>query len=745
MKPRIFSAARLSFPLATAIAALLAVQPASAATLYWDNNAATAGFSTASGTWAQNSTTTGRWTTSNTGELSGSLTQATSNTDVFNFGTSLVGLNAGTITVSGGVTMGNTFFGAASGAIVLTGSTITYAAAPTITVNNASNTINSVVAGAATSLTKAGSGILILGGANTYAGTTIISNGRLQIGNGGTTGRLTATTGITNNANLTINRSNAFSQATDLGAGVAITGAGSFIQAGAGTTTLSASNSYSGATIVSNGTLKFGASNVIGDSSAVTIGGAAAAGTLDIGGFSDTFGATLTLGNSGTTVGSLQSQIVNTGGGSPALTVAAGITYNAGAVGFNNGKALISADINLSAANRAWNVNDSTATTVDLEVSGVVTNGGISKQGTGTLYLNNTANTFALQFLADAGKVQVTKLDVIGNNSSLGTGASSSAIRLGNDATATLEYVGTTAGSTDRSIQIGTNTAGNTGSASILNNGAGELVFTATNFNTTIAGVTAARTLTLGGSYTGATNEIQGKIQDVNTAGGGTVSVVKQDAGVWKLTGASTYKGATSVNAGALAVNGSLANTTTTVGNGGTLQGSGSIGGSVTVQGGGTIAAGNSIESLTTGSLTLQAESIFAYEINNDAAAGVAGDLTAVTGDLTLDLGNAALLTLGELGVGSWSIGEKLTLISYSGTWNGGLFSYGSTLADDSTITFSGMGWSFNYNDTSAGTNYTSDLTGSSYVTMTAIPEPNVAALLGGLGILSLLGRRRNG
>jgi hypothetical protein len=30
-------------------------------------------------------------------------------------------------------------------------------------------------------------------------------------------------------------------------------------------------------------------------------------------------------------------------------------------------------------------------------------------------------------------------------------------------------------------------------------------------------------------------------------------------------------------------------------------------------------------------------------------------------------------------------------------------------------------------------------------VTMTAIPEPNVAALLSGLGILALLGRRRNG
>jgi hypothetical protein len=141
--------------------------------------------------------------------------------------------------------------------------------------------------------------------------------------------------------------------------------------------------------------------------------------------------------------------------------------------------------------------------------------------------------------------------------------------------------------------------------------------------------------------------------------------------------------------------------------------------------------------------LSLEAGSTFAYEINNDAAAGVAGDLTAVTGNLTLDLGNATLLTLGELGTGSWSVGEKLTLISYSGAWNGGLFNYGSTLADDSIINFSGMDWLFNYNDTAAGTNYTGDLTGSSFVTMTAVPEPGAAALVGGLGMLALLRRRR--
>jgi hypothetical protein len=138
-----------------------------------------------------------------------------------------------------------------------------------------------------------------------------------------------------------------------------------------------------------------------------------------------------------------------------------------------------------------------------------------------------------------------------------------------------------------------------------------------------------------------------------------------------------------------------------------------------------------------------EALATFAYEIDNDAPANEAADLTAVTGNLTIDLGNTAILTLGELGSSSWTIGEKLTLISYSGTWNGGLFNYGGTLADDSTINFSGMGWSFNYNDTVAGTNYTGDLTGSRYVTMTAIPEPSVTTLLGGLGILALLRRRR--
>lgn len=394
--------------------------------------------------------------------------------------------------------------------------------------------------------------------------------------------------------------------------------------------------------------------------------------------------------------------------------------------------------------NAARSIN--TGANHNLTISGIIsqdaTNRNLSKLGVGILTLSNTANTFAGQFLSDAGMVRVTKLADNGSASSLGSGISP--IRLGSNATATLEYIGTTDSSANKVIQIGTNTATNTGNAAILNNGSGKLTFTAANFNSDSGGaITVARSLTLGGSYTGAANEIQGIIRDHNTVGGGTVSLSKEGASTWTLSGVNTYTGATNVNAGVLAVNGSLAITATTVGNGGTLQGSGSIGGSVTVLGGGTLAAGNSIESLATGALTLEALANFEYEINSDAAPGVAGDLTSVTGNLAIDMGNAAILTLGELGSGSWSIGEKLTLISYSGLWNGGLFRYnGSTLADDSVITFSGMDWLFNYNDTAAGTNYTSDLTGTRFMTMTAIPEPS-AALLGGFGLLAFLRRRR--
>lgn len=97
-------------------------------------------------------------------------------------------------------------------------------------------------------LIKLGNNTLILTGDNTYTGGTDILAGILQIGDGGGTGSI-GTGNVLNNANITINRSNAYEIADN------ISGSGSLTQIGPGVTTLSGDNTYTGNTTVSGGTL----------------------------------------------------------------------------------------------------------------------------------------------------------------------------------------------------------------------------------------------------------------------------------------------------------------------------------------------------------------------------------------------------------------------------------------------------------------------------------------------------------
>ena len=145
----------------------------------------------------------------------------------------------------------------------------------------------------------------------------------------------------------------------------------------------------------------------------------------------------------------------------------------------------------------------------------------------------------------------------------------------------------------------------------------------------------------------------------------GTINVVKDGAFSQTLSGTHDYIGTTAYNEGSLYINGNVTTSNVTVGSTATLGGTGSIGGTVTVYNGGTLSSGAGIESLATGALTLNGGSIFDYGMDNDAPASDAGDLTAVTGGLTLDLANLAVLTLTDEGAGSWLVGDKLTLISY--------------------------------------------------------------------------------
>jgi len=155
-----------------------------AAPYYWDNDGTTNGFGAAAGTWG--SPTTGNdtqgWSTSATGALvPGNVTTTTA--DAVNFGNGATGLAAGTITVSGSVTNNSITFASGSGTITNSGGTITLGGTtPFIMVNNASDTIDSILAGTA-GLVKGGSGTLTLSGANTYKGNISITNGKVDISN----------------------------------------------------------------------------------------------------------------------------------------------------------------------------------------------------------------------------------------------------------------------------------------------------------------------------------------------------------------------------------------------------------------------------------------------------------------------------------------------------------------------------------------------------------------------------------
>jgi fibronectin-binding autotransporter adhesin len=110
-------------------------------------------------------------------------------------------------------------------------------------------------------LVKTGNGLLVLEGTNTYAGQTVVSEGSLQIGFGGTTGTLGGGS-VINNAALLFNRSNTYNVTN------VISGTGRVVQKGSGTLVLGVANTYSGGTTVESGTLQVGNASALGTGAA---------------------------------------------------------------------------------------------------------------------------------------------------------------------------------------------------------------------------------------------------------------------------------------------------------------------------------------------------------------------------------------------------------------------------------------------------------------------------------------------
>ncbi len=157
----------------------------------------------------------------------------------------------GTISLSGNLTTTNT----TTGDIVVSCNSISgngniavaNGKTATLSIVNSAE-YNGIISGTGSNFVKQGAGNLTLTGANSYTGTTTMSAGNIQIGNGGTTGEI-GTGNITNNTSLIYNRTNDYTIP-----GI-ISGTGTLTKQGTGTLTLTQNNTYSGSNTISLGTL----------------------------------------------------------------------------------------------------------------------------------------------------------------------------------------------------------------------------------------------------------------------------------------------------------------------------------------------------------------------------------------------------------------------------------------------------------------------------------------------------------
>ncbi|HHS0960531.1 TPA: autotransporter-associated beta strand repeat-containing protein [Salmonella enterica subsp. enterica] len=193
----------------------------------------------------------------------------------------------GGTTVSGGTLQvsDERNLGAADTAITLSGGTLRYDAAfntvrdvnlagtgGAIDTNGHSVSLLSAVSGSG-DLTKEGEGTLTLTQDSTWQGDTAINEGTLQLGNGGNSGSVLGD--IVNLATLVVNRANT------LELNGIISGSGDFVQRGGGTTVLNGVNTWSGYTLVENGTLLAGSANRFSSASSHIV---SSNGTLDTSG-----------------------------------------------------------------------------------------------------------------------------------------------------------------------------------------------------------------------------------------------------------------------------------------------------------------------------------------------------------------------------------------------------------------------------------------------------------------------------
>ena len=487
-------------------------------------------------------------------------------------------------------------------------------------------------------LAKTGTGELVLSGANLHTGGTALSAGQITLGNNAGLGgyNFTMEDSTVLAFNNDINASNdivlngsailTVDSGTGTFSGQILTTANGLTKTGAGILVLSGNNQYSGATNLNAGTISFGGAGALGSGQLNMTGGT----TLSIPNAMDaTNGVNIISGTANFSIdsgtGSFSGSTLNTAGtvaktGSGNLILSGtnlhmgGTNLSQGMLSVKNNNALgnglltmaggttliidsnyqVSNDVILNGA-VALNVGSGTATFAGQILA---TSNGFTKTGAGTLVLSQD-NLYTGVTTLSAGQITV------GSDSALGSNA--------------LNMANSTLLSISNGILV-SNTVTMTGASGSL--------------------VVSYGTGSLSGAITGAS--------------GGTV---KSGAGNFVLAAGGTFLGNLSVTEGTFTVNGVFTGDVSAT-SGTTVKGTGTIENSLTIGSGAAITPGNSIGTITVGSLDLTAGSVTNIELNPTSnslidvvgTANIAGNVNVIQNAGSYQLGKSyEILNAGTL------------------------------------------------------------------------------------------------
>ena len=399
----------------------------------------------------------------------------------------------------------------------------------TFGVDNGSGPFAGVIANSVSTanIVKEGTGTIVFLGANTYTGTTLVSTGTLQVGDGGTIGALgSGAVTISVGATLEINRSNDFASAV----GQTFSGAGTLVKTGAGVAVFKGNMSGLDNLVIFDGTVRTDSWNPWKDGLRLSVNGL----------------GTFELWNTAVTIGELSGSGI--------------IRNSANWSGYASGAAIAVNNLTVQSGNFAGTISDNgfgnggtTGTDGDTSLS-------LIKTGVGTLTMSGLSDYSGITVFA-GGIINAAFLADNGMPSSLGLGTGDT----NNDRIGllfrggVLKYTGSSAQTTNRAIRLSTAGGGGTIDASGSSPDA-TLVFSRSQMPNWWE-EPGARTLTLTGINTGE-NTLAAGINDL--PGATSINISKEGLGTWVLAGAGNYLGGTDIKAGTL-----IAERSTALGTGG--------------------------------------------------------------------------------------------------------------------------------------------------------------------------------